>query len=146
MLAAAGSFQIFARQVTPSFTARNVRRNAIVVRLAARPSIDDVWSIRASLGNRPAVARPTSELQLAPHRRHVTPLLLTSGIGGAVPLTPLSRQSGSDAVSEADIKTLVHAHPACLPIAEIDPMFSGQCRSAPNSKHPQGLSTFSWLR
>jgi hypothetical protein len=27
-------------------------------------------------------------------------------------------------VSEADIQTIVHAHPACLPIAEIDPMFS----------------------
>lgn len=28
-------------------------------------------------------------------------------------------------MSEADIQALVHAHPECLPIAEIDPMFSG---------------------
>ena len=28
-------------------------------------------------------------------------------------------------MSEADIQALVHSHPACLPIAEIDPMFSG---------------------
>ena len=42
-----------------------------------------------------------------------------------MPLTPLSLQSGGNAVSEADIQALVHAHPACLPIAEIDPMFSG---------------------
>jgi hypothetical protein len=57
-------------------------------------------------------------------RQHATPLLLT-GAGGAVSLTLLSLQSGDDAVSEAHIKALVHAHPACLPIAEIDPMFSG---------------------
>jgi hypothetical protein len=58
-------------------------------------------------------------------RQHSIPLLLTSGVGGAVPLTPLSMQSGGNAVSESDIQALVHAHPACLPIAEIDPMFSG---------------------
>ena len=28
-------------------------------------------------------------------------------------------------MSEAYIQALVHEHPACLPIAEIDPMFSG---------------------
>jgi hypothetical protein len=42
-----------------------------------------------------------------------------------VRLTPLGLQSGDASVSEADIQALVHAHPACLPIAEIDPMFSG---------------------
>jgi hypothetical protein len=40
-------------------------------------------------------------------------------------LTLLSQQGGAGAVSEADIQALVHAHPACLPIAEIDPMFAG---------------------
>jgi hypothetical protein len=58
-------------------------------------------------------------------RQHSIPLLLSSGAGDAVPLTPFSQQSGTDAVSEADIQALVHAHPACLPIAEIDPTFSG---------------------
>jgi hypothetical protein len=57
-------------------------------------------------------------------RQHSIPLLLTSGVGGAVPLTPLSMESSGNAVSEADIQALIHAHPACLPIAEIDPMFS----------------------
>jgi hypothetical protein len=58
-------------------------------------------------------------------RQHGIPLILTSGGSGAMPLTPLSLQSGGDAVSEADIQALVHAHPECLPIAEIDQMFSG---------------------
>jgi hypothetical protein len=42
-----------------------------------------------------------------------------------VPLTPFNPQCGDGAVSEADIQALVHKHPGCLPIAEIDPMFSG---------------------
>jgi hypothetical protein len=29
-------------------------------------------------------------------------------------------------VSEADIQALVLAHPVCLPVSEIDPMFSGE--------------------
>jgi len=59
-------------------------------------------------------------------RQHGAPVLLASGAGGvAVPLTALSLQGGGDTVSEADIQALVHAHPTCLPIAEIDPMFSG---------------------
>jgi len=56
-------------------------------------------------------------------RQHCVPLLLISDGGGAVPVMPLSPQNGS--VSESDIQALIHAHPACLPIAEIDPMFSG---------------------
>jgi hypothetical protein len=52
-------------------------------------------------------------------RQHGVPLLLTSGPEGAVPLKPLS-----ETVSEACIQELVHKHPACLPIAEIDAMFS----------------------
>jgi hypothetical protein len=42
-----------------------------------------------------------------------------------VPLTPFNLHGGDGAVSEADIQALVHKHPGCLPIAEIDPMFSG---------------------
>jgi len=56
-------------------------------------------------------------------RQHATPVLLTAE--GAVQLQPLSLTGGSDAVSEAEIQQLVHDHPSCLPIAEIDPMFSG---------------------
>jgi hypothetical protein len=58
-------------------------------------------------------------------RQHCVPLLLTTGLGGAIPLTPLDQIPGAVAVSEAEIQALVHAHPGCLPIAEIDPMFVG---------------------
>lgn len=58
-------------------------------------------------------------------RQHSVPLLLNNGNGSAVPLTRLSLQGGTDAVSEADVQALVHENPACLPIMEIDPMFAG---------------------
>ena len=58
-------------------------------------------------------------------RQHCTPLLLTSGLGGAVALAPLGQHRGSEAVSEAEIQALVQAHPASLPIVEIDPIFAG---------------------
>jgi hypothetical protein len=57
-------------------------------------------------------------------RQHSVPLLLSSSSGDAKPLRPVAQQGG-DAVSEAYIQALVHEHPACLPIAEIDAMFSG---------------------
>ena len=40
-------------------------------------------------------------------------------------MTLLDQQGGVGAVSEAEIRELVHAHPECLPINEIDPMFAG---------------------
>ena len=58
-------------------------------------------------------------------RQHSVPLLLPSSSGGAEPLKLVAQQGGGDAVSEAYIQSLVHQHPACLPIAEIDAMFSG---------------------
>lgn len=54
-------------------------------------------------------------------RQHATPLLLKDG--SAVALTPLPLGGGPDAVSEAALQQLIHDHPSCLPIAEIDPMF-----------------------
>jgi hypothetical protein len=65
-------------------------------------------------------------------RQHSIPLLLPSGSGVAVPLKPVAQQGGSDTVSEAYIQTLVHEHPECLPIAEMDAMFLGPCRFAQN--------------
>ena len=56
-------------------------------------------------------------------RQHCVPHLLASSSGGAEPLKLVARQGG-DAVSEAYIQALVHEHPECLPIAEIDAMFS----------------------
>jgi hypothetical protein len=58
-------------------------------------------------------------------RQHSVPLLLRSSSGGAEPLKPVAQHGGGDAVSEAYIQALVHEHSACLPIAEIDAMFSG---------------------
>lgn len=56
-------------------------------------------------------------------RQHTTPILLAGA--EAVPLAPLSLGSGPDAVSEAALQQLIHDHPSCLPIAEIDPIFCG---------------------
>jgi hypothetical protein len=69
--------------------------------------------------------KPKCELRLTQQRQHCTPLLLNAGGDAALPLTPLSLQTSTDQLSEADIQALVHKHPGCLPIAEIDPMFSG---------------------
>lgn len=55
-------------------------------------------------------------------RQHATPILLAQH--GAIPLTSLSLLGGEDAVSEGAIQQLIHENPGCLPIAEIDPMFS----------------------
>lgn len=56
-------------------------------------------------------------------RQHATPLLLSDT--AAVPLAPLGVVGGADTVSEAEIQALIFAHPSCLPIAEIDPIFCG---------------------
>jgi hypothetical protein len=58
-------------------------------------------------------------------RQHSIPILLSSSSGGAQLLKPIAERGGGDGVSEAFIQELVHQHPACLPIAEIDAMFSG---------------------
>jgi hypothetical protein len=42
-----------------------------------------------------------------------------------VALKALGLQNGADGVTEADVQMLVQEHPECLPIAEIDPIFSG---------------------
>ena len=55
-------------------------------------------------------------------RQHVTPLLLPSDGGPAAILTPIVSTAASG-VTEATIQALIHAFPACLPIAEVDPMF-----------------------
>jgi hypothetical protein len=57
-------------------------------------------------------------------RQHAIPLLLSTATGDAVVLSPMALQ-GTEGVKETEIQALVQAHPACLPIAEIDPLFSG---------------------
>lgn len=54
-------------------------------------------------------------------RQHATPLLL--GAGAVTPLMPLALGSGPEQISEAALQQLIHDHPACLPIAEVDPLF-----------------------
>lgn len=56
-------------------------------------------------------------------RQHATPILLSER--GGVALTPLSLAAGPEAVSEEAVQRLIHEHPSCLPIVEIDPMFVG---------------------
>lgn len=58
-------------------------------------------------------------------RQHTTPLMLDPQGDGAVALVPLALTGSADGVSEAAIQALVQAHPSCLPITEIDPLFAG---------------------
>jgi len=55
-------------------------------------------------------------------RQHATPLLI--GPDSVTALQHLSLAAGPDQVSEADLQRLLHAHPACLPISEIDSLFA----------------------
>jgi hypothetical protein len=55
-------------------------------------------------------------------RQHATPIWL--GPERAIPLQPLTLGAGPEAISEAMLQQLIHDHPSCLPIAEIDSMFS----------------------
>ncbi|SAL07826.1 hypothetical protein AWB81_08326 [Caballeronia arationis] len=58
-------------------------------------------------------------------RQNSAPLLLEPDSDTAVRLDPLNKSSGYGDVSEADIQHYVQAHPSCLPITEIDPIFAG---------------------
>ncbi|BBQ00933.1 hypothetical protein BSFA1_60610 (plasmid) [Burkholderia sp. SFA1] len=71
-------------------------------------------------------------------RQATTPLLISPDFNTAVRLEPEGRR-GATEFSEADIQAYVHAHPACLPIAEIDAIFSGPvavCRELYTSAGP----------
>jgi len=69
-------------------------------------------------------------------RQHSVPILLSSSSGGAEPLEHLSERGGG--VSEAFIRDLVHQHPVCLPITEIDAMFSGTVSICTELNTPAG--------
>ena len=58
-------------------------------------------------------------------RQHGFPVLLDQRTKQTVPLMLLGERGRGDWIVEADIQALVHTHPACLPIAEIDPVFLG---------------------
>lgn len=57
-------------------------------------------------------------------RQHATPILIDAAAACSTPLVPLPMGAGVGQVSEAAIQALVHAHPGCLPINEIDPLFA----------------------
>jgi hypothetical protein len=71
-------------------------------------------------------------------RQHTLPVLLSTDAAKAVRLTPLNQQTGHDGISEADIQNLIHAQPACLPIAEIDQMFIGAVSVCTELNTPAG--------
>ncbi|CDZ39057.1 Hypothetical protein NGAL_HAMBI1146_31940 [Neorhizobium galegae bv. officinalis] len=58
-------------------------------------------------------------------RQHVTPLLISVDERTVSPVIPLGLGVGGHGLTEAAIQEFVHRFPACLPIAEIDPMFTG---------------------
>ncbi|GJH16918.1 hypothetical protein CBA19CS22_10270 [Caballeronia novacaledonica] len=58
-------------------------------------------------------------------RQATAPLLIPHNSNTAVRLQADALHKGATEISEADIQAYVHAHPACLPIEEIDTIFSG---------------------
>jgi hypothetical protein len=94
------------------------------------------WLTGVTARRRRRARSPNMNLGMARQRQHGTPLLLTSGAGTAVPLKPL--QGSDNAISEADIQRLIDAHPECLPIVEIDPMFSGPVSICTELNTPAG--------
>ena len=69
-------------------------------------------------------------------RQHSIPILLSSS--GAQQLDHLTDPASNGRVSEAIIRDLVHQHPACLPITEIDAMFSGTVSICTELNTPAG--------
>ncbi len=72
-------------------------------------------------------------------RQHSAPILISADTKRSVPLTTLSQQAGAEAVSEADIQALVHAHPSCLPISDIDAIFASPVAICRELQTPAGL-------
>ncbi|MGX7003208.1 hypothetical protein [Caballeronia sp. KNU42] len=57
-------------------------------------------------------------------RQRYAPLLIPAGGAQAIRLSRVSGDGTGGDASEADIQRYVHAHASCLPIAEIDPIFT----------------------
>ncbi|WP_245477737.1 hypothetical protein [Bradyrhizobium guangxiense] len=57
-------------------------------------------------------------------RQHSAPILL-SAEGSSIALELVPQHGSAASILEAQIQEIVHAHPAALPIAEIDPLFVG---------------------
>lgn len=57
-------------------------------------------------------------------RQHTSPILVSADDTNSQVLEELSHGPSPESVSEAWIQQLVHKHPSCLPITEIDPVFA----------------------
>ncbi|WP_340587308.1 hypothetical protein [Erythrobacter alti] len=57
-------------------------------------------------------------------RQHTQPILVSADDTSSQVLTELVYGPSPESVSEAWIQDLVHTHPGCLPIAEVDPVFA----------------------
>lgn len=72
-------------------------------------------------------------------RQHTSPIVVAAD-GSTCALDQLTLAlSGEGSFSEAEIQALVHAHPECLPIAEVDPVFVSPvslCRELNTSAGP----------
>jgi hypothetical protein len=72
-------------------------------------------------------------------RQRLAPILIPANESESIRLEPVSGEGGSNDISEAHIQNFVHAHPDCLPIAEIDPIFANPvaiCRELPTPAGP----------
>lgn len=56
-------------------------------------------------------------------RQHATPLIISSDGREIASVVPLALGVGGHGIPESAIQEMVHRHPSCLPIAEIDPLF-----------------------
>jgi hypothetical protein len=56
-------------------------------------------------------------------RQHATPLIISSDGREIASVVPLALGVGGHGIPESAIQDMVHRHPSCLPIAEIDPLF-----------------------
>jgi hypothetical protein len=69
-------------------------------------------------------------------RQHTTPLLLNDA--GCQVLKPTDLTSGEGFLLEAKIQELIHTHPTCLPISEIDPAFKSPIPVCRELRTPAG--------
>lgn len=68
----------------------------------------------------PGQARISAGDEMA--RQHANPIIISAE--GSNPLEEIPIGFGSNELSEASIQSIIHEHPGCLPLREIDPLFA----------------------
>jgi hypothetical protein len=71
-------------------------------------------------------------------KQHATPLVVSPDGCTISEVTPLGLGLSGHGMTEASIQELVHRHPSCLPIAEIDPLFAGSIAICRELSTPAG--------